>query len=179
MIALPHSKSILHSCANTRGYFTGIHVGKKSELGIDLKKSILLIQVPKLDICVAYLMYWSKIKQMQFECILNTSKTLFFIFTFHDGSVRLTQLLNLSILQVRKSMHCLSFVCPENRECFSKSISKAKCAPHHNVRLFETVCIPMDIHRGSSKFEPKLIECVFVKIKMARHFFCKFFLYRM
>jgi hypothetical protein len=37
MIALPHSKWVLHSCANIRGYFTGIHVEKKSELGIDLK----------------------------------------------------------------------------------------------------------------------------------------------
>jgi len=37
MIALPHSKSMLDSCANICGYFTGIHVGKKSELVIDLK----------------------------------------------------------------------------------------------------------------------------------------------
>jgi hypothetical protein len=37
MIVLPHSKSILDSCANIGGYFTGIHVGKKLELGIDLK----------------------------------------------------------------------------------------------------------------------------------------------
>lgn len=33
----------------------------------------------------------------------------------------------------------------------------------------------MDIRRHSSKFEPKRIECIFVKIKMARIFFVKFF----
>lgn len=37
MIALPHSKSLRDSYANIRGYFTGIHVGKKLELGFDLK----------------------------------------------------------------------------------------------------------------------------------------------
>jgi hypothetical protein len=37
MIALPHSKSVLDSCANICCYFIGIRVGKKSELGTDLK----------------------------------------------------------------------------------------------------------------------------------------------
>lgn len=56
-------------------------------------------------------------------------------------------------------------------QVLKKSISKTKYASHYHIRLFETVFIPIDIDRASSKFEPKRIESFFVKIKMARQFF--------